>query len=368
MTDKGKNKGEISELYTFIKLLKDGKIYAADENLNRLADDMYLPIIKIRREEKDLGTLDYYTGNSEEPVIKIFHNGSFVKAVSVEEFDIQAVCLYHALMSSDKGTKSIEDIGNLKSFLEDIFVKKVKAGNKEKADIVLEIFDVYTGFKSLEGFSIKSQMGSASTLFNASKSTNFSYKLQGVTDEIMYQVNTIDTHNKFKDRMKLLRDNNVTFEFCGMRSQVFRNNLILIDSLLPTIFAEALKYYYVEGIDTCTAIVEKLCERNPLGYEVNWIYQYKIQRFLAASALGMVAATPWNGIDEASGGYIVVKSDGDIVAIYLRNRNVFEKYLLNTTKFDKPDSKPKRCDYGYVYKNEHGEYFMDLNLQIRFQA
>ena len=126
-----------------------------------------------------------------------------------------------AIAIKRKGPKSIEDIGNLKSFLEDIFVKKVKAGNKEKADIVLEIFDVYTGFKSLEGFSIKSQMGSASTLFNASKSTNFSYKLQGVTDEIMYQVNTIDTHNKFKDRMKLLRDNNVTFEFCGMRSQVF---------------------------------------------------------------------------------------------------------------------------------------------------
>jgi HpaII restriction endonuclease. len=29
------NKGEWSEIYTFLKLLADGKLYAADENLTR---------------------------------------------------------------------------------------------------------------------------------------------------------------------------------------------------------------------------------------------------------------------------------------------------------------------------------------------
>ena len=70
MTDKeaGKNKGELSELYAFVKLLKDGKIYAADENLNRYKD-MYLPIIKIRREEKNNEVYDYHTAIDGDTVI-----------------------------------------------------------------------------------------------------------------------------------------------------------------------------------------------------------------------------------------------------------------------------------------------------------
>ena len=34
------NKGEWSELYAFIKLLRDGKVYAADENVEKI-DNIY---------------------------------------------------------------------------------------------------------------------------------------------------------------------------------------------------------------------------------------------------------------------------------------------------------------------------------------
>lgn len=44
------NKGEWSEIYVLFKLLADGKIYAADSELNKL-HDIYFPIIKIIREE-----------------------------------------------------------------------------------------------------------------------------------------------------------------------------------------------------------------------------------------------------------------------------------------------------------------------------
>ena len=44
------NKGEWSEIYVLLRLLADGKIYAADSDLNKL-EDIYFPIIKIIREE-----------------------------------------------------------------------------------------------------------------------------------------------------------------------------------------------------------------------------------------------------------------------------------------------------------------------------
>ena len=40
------NKGEWSELYAFLRLLSIGKIYAADENVQKIKD-VYYPILKI---------------------------------------------------------------------------------------------------------------------------------------------------------------------------------------------------------------------------------------------------------------------------------------------------------------------------------
>jgi type II restriction enzyme len=38
------NKGEWSEIYTLLKLLGDGKVYAGDQNLNKI-QDLFYPII-----------------------------------------------------------------------------------------------------------------------------------------------------------------------------------------------------------------------------------------------------------------------------------------------------------------------------------
>ena len=70
MANTSGNKGEWSEIYTLIKLLNEGKIYAADEELERINEEMFFPIIKIRREEISGELFDYHTGNK----IKIYHN------------------------------------------------------------------------------------------------------------------------------------------------------------------------------------------------------------------------------------------------------------------------------------------------------
>jgi len=49
------NKGEWSELYALLKLLSLGKLYAADENINKV-ESVYFPIIQILRNP---GRLDH---------------------------------------------------------------------------------------------------------------------------------------------------------------------------------------------------------------------------------------------------------------------------------------------------------------------
>lgn len=45
------NKGEWSEIYTLLKLLGEGKVYAGDQNLNKI-QDLFYPIVMILRQEK----------------------------------------------------------------------------------------------------------------------------------------------------------------------------------------------------------------------------------------------------------------------------------------------------------------------------
>ncbi len=66
---------------------------------------------------------------------------------------------------------------------------------------------------------------------------------------------------------------------------------------------------------------------------------------------------------DATGGYLIIKEDGDVLCYHIYDRNTFENYLINNTKLDTASS--SRHNFGKLYK-EKGELFMNLNLQIRF--
>lgn len=71
----------------------------------------------------------------------------------------------------------------------------------------------------------------------------------------------------------------------------------------------------------------------------------------------------WKGVEDANGGYITVKRDGEVVCYYLYQRDEFEKYLFNKTHFDTPST--SRRDAFCVYKDDNS-YKIKLNLDIRF--
>ena len=95
------------------------------------------------------------------------------------------------------------------------------------------------------------------------------------------------------------------------------------------------------------------------------IYEYKIKQFLNDVALGMKPTEIWQGdYEDATGGYIVVKEDGEIVCYHIYNVNEFHEYLLKNTKLEQASR--KRHDFGTLYK-EGNDVYIKLNLQIRFQ-
>src|SRR5690606_33751668 len=109
-----------------------------------------------------------------------------------------------------------------------------------KSDIRIVIHDQRTGTTPELGFSIKSQLGGASTLLNAGRTTNFIYKVADVVlgDQQIQSINGINTNSKIKDRIEKIRELSGTLNFTQTESSIFGNNLTLIDSALPKIFAE----------------------------------------------------------------------------------------------------------------------------------
>jgi len=351
------NKGEWSEIYVFLRLLADGKLFAADEGLNRI-QNTYFPIIKITRKETK-GAVHEYRANPETNEVEVYLNGHMIWKASTIVFDSEARRLLEDIRSSNG--RSIE-FPDTEAFIAEIHVRKLKAPSSNKSDICMEVHDIQTGRESKVGFSIKSKLGGLSTLLNASMATNFVYQVKGLDSSDALKINSINTVSKYKDRIKAIVASGGELTFDSMEDRTFEKNLMMVDGQMPRIVAEMLKGYYTGEATSCIQLLELVSKVNPLGRE-RMNYEYNVKKMLSAVALGMKPTTKWNGVEDASGGYIIVKSDGDVLAYHIHNRNEFYEYLINSTKFDTASG--TRYGHCTIYEKE-GKLWVKLNLQIRF--
>lgn len=350
------NKGEWSELYAFMKLLSQGRVYAANEKVEKI-NEVYYPILKIMREEYKGENISYVINGDK---IDIEMESEILMSIARTEMEKHANDLLKQI-ATHSGSFELEEVAN---FANGIRVTKLKAPSSDTTDISMQIQDTHTNFIRNVGFSIKSEVGNAPTLLNAGQTTNFIYRVKGITPEQAKEINGIDTKTKIKDRMKLIKDFGGTIEYADMNHHGFKRNLIMVDSSMPQIIGNMLLYYYAEDVRDCKKLVELAGERDPLGYGDAMMYEYKFKKFLCSCALGLKPAKVWDGLDEANGGYIIVKADGEILAYHIYNRNFFEQYLLDNTVMERAST--SRHDYMSLYEQD-GKMFIKLNLQVRFR-
>jgi len=355
------NKGEWSEIYVFLRLLEIGRLYAADADLNK-NNDVFYNIINIVRTE-NIGSLEFRV-NRLEGTVTVYNTDTSTKLIelSASEFSMVADMLYKEIVAANTSSFSSE---TTESFLNKMCVSTIKAKSNDKADIRIKIHDINTGYESMQGFSIKSRLGSASTLVNAGKTTNFIYEVVGnPSDDTIEKFVTIS--DKFKEKLAYLASQGCSLKYCSMENEIFESNLRLIDGDLPQMCAYMMVDYYSSGLNTIERALESIAVHNPLNYNLSNghpFYRYKFKKFLTESALGMLPSKPWDGTADATGGYIIVREDGEVLCYHLFNRNEFENYLVKNTKFETAST--TRHQFGSIYK-ENGKYYIKLNLQIRF--
>ena len=353
------NKGEWSELYVFLKLLGEGILYAADSDLNKI-ENLYYPLIEILRKENE--HIKHYTKNDLNINI-IDDAGNTILSIPATEFETKAELLLNAIKNSD----STFSVPAIEDFMQVINCSKVKADSMDKSDITLVLHDCKTYRNETFGFSIKSKLGSPSTLLNPGKPTNFTYEICGnLSQEEILEINQINTRAKLRDRLTAIKNKGCELVFARLENEVFKANLQMVDSAFPFTISEYLVQYYSGNGSLISELTPKVRKVNPCNLNINLphlYYEHKVKNFLTDIALGMTPATAWTGEYQATGGYIIVREDGEVLCYHLYNRNEFQEYLFKNTRFDTPSA--TRYEFGYIYE-ENEKLYIKLNLQVRF--
>ena len=108
------NKGEWSEIYVLLRLLAYGKLFAADENVDKL-DDIFFPILKIFRNEREDKKLEYQI---EEREVELYVNDVFHKKITRERLKHEAQMLYEKILDGGNRAFAIKECDPILSELE----------------------------------------------------------------------------------------------------------------------------------------------------------------------------------------------------------------------------------------------------------
>lgn len=350
---KGLNKGEWSELYTFLHLLEKPDLIIIDENLN-IIDSKIFRIIDILVCDKK------YHINTQE-VQRIANDGRLIKKYPIEYILKNKNILLKEILRHTKAKGSFE-IPEITSLIDDLLDgRKLKGHSFAKKDLEALVFDSKAGAVKNISYSIKSNLGKKATLLNASKNTNFIYQVGGIDDEIMGKNNSIHTKTKLLDRCLFLERNGAQINFINTESASFNYNLSLIDSNLDKILANMLLLSYQKNEKD----IKKLLNIISSNADGTLFYRKKTSDFANAVAFGMRAGKKWDGINEVNGGIILVTKKGEVYLLDLIYfKEIVDQYLIENIKFDSPSF--LRYKMFEIYK-QGGQYFFKLNLQIRFK-
>jgi hypothetical protein len=241
-------------------------------------------------------------------------------------------------------------------------ITQLKTGS-EKSDLFLNVLDPLSGATGLQGYTIKSFLGSSPTLFNAGLATNFTFSFEPrVSSMELKRLNGLPIREMCRELVDSGHILNLT-----TNHEIFGNNLSVLDSRMIEVVAQSIIAYYSMrcGRDgSLQSIAAHLAASNPLDVQNPEIfYHHKLKDLLEAATYGMVPSKAWNGKRSAPGGLLLVEPRGELTCIPAGHSDEHREYLLRSTKFE--TASRRRHKFG-VITEDLSRFKLTLNLQIRY--
>lgn len=374
-----KNKGELSELYTLIYILGNGVVPLVDGKLRLLGRE--LEFKAVYRKEGTIQAAGVKTEVSNQYILDadkdlIFINYLGNRVGQIPKSLLQQKASETLRLVQDNGTVE-DDNPTIVALLNLLKTNSPSAKASDKSDFSGDV--TTPGIPGIQhlGFSVKSNLGSASTLINANKESS-AFRFQLTKDGRTPSQEEIDALNTAKNPTKQAIVEGYSFCFVRTLGKPLNYNLRLMDSLGPEIIASLLveRYYGKNASLPITELIGRICQSvrcreypviagfGDTADERRAVLEFKIRNILLGFATGATVGIRWDGRDDANGGFIVVKKSGEVVCLELFTREAIGRYLLDWTFFDDPSR--KRHGHNRVLLSE-GRAYIDLQLQVRFK-
>lgn len=350
------NRGEWSELYAVTHLLGNGGAFAGSSDQAAIKDRFYRVLELFLTSSNPLEAESFRISDD---FVEVYAEAGPIRSIAKSDLER----LSHGLLSE---ISDPDNSGSFKSptgaeILELIGRTNPGAGSSQQtSDVALTVVDTSTSATSPRvGFSIKSQVGKPSTLLNASKATNFVFRLNGINKFV--EPGKFEELNQLKlgARLEALSNMGIDLVFEGIESPQFRRNLKFVDSQLSEYLAKMLVTYYSRDSSSFSEVFDETASQ----FEDPEHALFKLRQFLGAVAMGLRPTNKWNGDVNSFRGLILAKTDGQVLIYYLYNLSEFQDYLFQEVKFETPST--SRHDFGQIFY-EGDSHKLKLNLQVRF--
>jgi hypothetical protein len=355
------NRGEWSEVFALANLAITGTAPGGDAYLQKKDGSKHRILsLRLPSKFKDEGDLYRLTDDS----IEIYSFDTLIASLPKSKLRTFADGLFADLSAQRETATFASEAGtNILNLLRRFSIKAPSTSTL--SDIELTFESPSTGFPTPEvGFNIKSQLGAPSTLFNASRLTNFVYQLEFPRRISSPEVGRLISKTNgmgLKDRVPYLLANDVEIRFLKVSGLELSKNLKMVDSNMAHYLGQILVRSFADGNLALKALIDAtfddLDEREHAAF--------KIRQFLGSVAMGLRPGKPWDGDVTKFKGYLVVTNTAEVLVYYLSNLQDFQELLFSQSKLERPST--SRHDYGTVYSD--GErYLLNLNLQLRFSV
>ncbi len=351
-----KNRGEWSELYVILKLLSAGEILTTYNNATSVS-----PAFKVLQVARTALATDHFYRVTERGVEVVnTQSKKVIETISHDWLKDKAMLLLGRMKHAAGRAFEIKE-------MDEVLVRLKLAnvtGDASKSDLEVILYDHNVSKEVRQGFSIKSWVGGRPTLLNASGVTNLDYSISGtLTSDEMTELNKL---GPIKIVSALITKGHV-LQMCAMDDR-FRENLKLIDSQMDELLGHAVLLSFTGKGRTISTITDLLSAENPLSYkdgtQLNR-YRHKVKDLLQAVALAMRPSEPWDGVNEARGGTIIVTKDGQIICQHSLDSESLRTSLYENTYFDTPSR--TKWHFGKIKTTTSGPV-LTLNFQIRFKS
>lgn len=363
-------KRELGELYTFFRLLADGKVSLGTPQAQK-DEAKHWRVAMIQREEHD-GTRRYYVEDDAISILggSVEKDGTFVpsgkeaQSFPREDFADAASLIFH-LLKNVPG-EEIEVPEALEVFLDAVNIFDLEAKTEDRTDFSVAFWHPEA---PLTGFNVRCRLAPMNPLLDGGRTANLKLEQSGIKFAVptVNKVNALpESPTEVAERMMMIERLGGVLKYADVADRVFRCNLLMIDLHFPRMLAEMVRLMHLDGITRISELTEHIKQMNPLKIKDELInkhgfYEFKMKQFLLALALGMRPAKIYNGTDSAVEGLLLTDANGEVLCYHKSERWTFADFLFLNTRLEK--GSVDKDKYGFL-ERENGVYYFKLNVKI----